>query len=175
MYSNQSKVYYVETSNKAGGMANSNTNSCALNLLDSLFINSGISIIANYNTNNLLGYDNELINLVRLQIANPSYAISPISNTISELIKIINDLNNSKLNLENQINIGTSNDSNLVINVIKKDIVQNSSIKLLYVQYLLMYDLKLTNGVFIESYLLNAAAVLAANGNSLVIDYIQHE
>jgi hypothetical protein len=37
-----------------------------------------------------------------------------------------------------------------------------------------MYDLQLTNGVFIDSYLTNAAAVLAANGNSLVIDYLQN-
>jgi hypothetical protein len=170
MYSNKTKVYYATLVQVETGTGTGSTTS----IIDLLFIEKATIIIADYNINNFLSYDNELLNLIKLQIANPLYNLSPISNTISELIKIVNDLNNTRLDLENQIHIGSnsSNGSNLTINSTTKNIVQNSSIKLLYVQYLLMYDLKLTNGVFIESYLTNAAAVLAANGNTLVMDYI---
>jgi hypothetical protein len=172
MYTNQSKVYYITLVDVKPGAGSS----AETNIMDLAFINEATYIIADYKVNNFLSYDTEFLNLIKLQIANPLYYLSPISNTISELIKLVNDLNNIKLDLENQINIGfrSPNGSNLTINATSKNIEQNSSIKLLYVQYLLMYDLQLTNGVFIDSYLTNAAAVLAANGNSLVIDYLQN-
>jgi hypothetical protein len=170
MYSNQSKVYYSNLVQTRTGLSGTTS------IMDLSFIAEASLIIADYNINNFLSYDNEFLNLIKLQIANPLYYLSPISNTISELIKLINNLNNTKLDLENQINLGfkSTNGSNLTINANSKNISQNSSIKLLYVQYLLMYDLKLTNGVFIDLYLNNAAAVLAANGNTLVIDYLQN-
>lgn len=171
MYSNKSKVYYVELSQT--GTCNING---SISMIDLSFVEKATLILAEYKINNFEAYDNEYLNLIKLQIDNPTYYLSPISNVISDLINLVNELNNLKLNLENQIYIGTNSTtgSNLTVNANTKDLSQNSSIKLLYIQYLLMYDLQSTNGVFIDAYLTNAAAVLAANGNTLVTDYLHN-
>jgi hypothetical protein len=48
-----------------------------------------------------------------------------------------------------------------------KQLTQNSSIKLVYLQYLLLYDISLTNGIFIDQYLSEAQQVLDKNGGLL--------
>jgi hypothetical protein len=75
-----------------------------------------------------------------------------------------------KKDLQSQINILENLEKNQLPKLELQDVKQvsqDSSIKLVYLQYLLLYDISLTNGIFIDQYLAEAQNVLDKNGGLL--------
>jgi hypothetical protein len=88
-----------------------------------------------------------------------------------DLINIINSLIITKNDILEQLRRCELDDlaeyKSRFTKLTEKKIEQNSGIKLVYLQYLLMYDISGTNGLFIDEYLLEAQKVLDANGGLL--------
>jgi hypothetical protein len=115
---------------------------------------------------------NELINeLNNLKSTNVNYTFDPTSSTLVDLINIINSLIITKNDILEQLRRCELDDlaeyKSRFTKLTEKKIEQNSGIKLVYLQYLLMYDISGTNGLFIDEYLLEAQKVLDANGGLL--------
>jgi hypothetical protein len=104
--------------------------------------------------------------------------IQLIANKINNFIETSTDLNKeiSVLNividdLKDQLQYCQTDDHTTKlqtdVNLITTTIEQDSSIKLVYLQYLLLYDINLTNGIFMDIYLQEAQQILDDNGGKL--------
>lgn len=165
MYRNQTKAYYVTTSNSGGGSnggGNTNTNA---------FILIASSLVDAYNKSEKTTYDNLMNALNDLKNTNVNYLLDTTSNTVVTLINVINSLIITKDDILSQLRTLELEElhscKSSIAKLTEKKIEQNSSIKLVYLQYLLMYDITLTNGNFIDEYLLEAQKVLDENGGLL--------
>lgn len=160
MYSSKApKQFY---SNLSSGNTN-NTNTVA-------FTNEGLILLKYYNQN-INSYINEINNnYTKLKNQYPNYKLEDGSIVISSMSEIIYSLLLVKQDLQNQItvleNLEKYNTPDLKLQGTKQ-LTQNSSIKLVYLQYLLLYDISLTNGIFIDIYLSEAQQVLDKNGGLL--------
>ena len=81
------------------------------------------------------------------------------------MLNVNTDLNKQLIFLENNDLYIINNDR---INISSKIITQDTKIKLVYVQYLLMYNISSTNGIFITEYLNNAQRLLNINKGKIV-------
>jgi len=165
MYSNNTKSYYNNVESTSSYTPYNNSSS--LTYSDTLFVNIAISLITVYNKNNMNSYNKCLDNLRLLQKSNPNYKNSIISNTVSNLITALNNMLNVNTDLNKQLIFLENNDLYIInndrINISSKIITQDTKIKLVYVQYLLMYNISSTNGIFITEYLNNAQRLLNIN------------
>lgn len=169
MFNNNSllKRYYI-TSNTIGTSAGLT--------FSPEFISKGKLIIQYYTTNSLIDFNNNVLDYNELKIKYPSYISDPYLNIISQLVDIVNVLYNSNIdlktqnfNLENALKnskctcggerLGTSS---------KYSIVQDTTIDIVYLQYLLIYSLTDSNGIFIPSRLETARQILSNNGGKLL-------
>lgn len=162
MYSNQTKVYYSTLATTNGGGGNGGENP---------FVTESLVLLNLYNNGNVQGFTDELPVFQELKVTNPNYKLDNTSLVVTQLVDIMNSLLIVKKDLEDQIYILENNDfcishnNNLNINSVQ--MTQHSGLKLEYLQYLLMYDIKLTNGIFIDIYLKEAKQVLEQNGGIL--------
>ena len=100
--------------------------------------------------------------------------MSQLSDLVNNYININIDLQKQINNLENALVIITNknNLANVVINT--KNIEQDTSIKLEYLQYLIMFDISASNGLFLPANLEIAKEVLKNNGNRLQYNFINY-
>ena len=154
------KQYYISSDNSN----TVNTNA---------FVAEGLILLNNYNKS-IDSYINEInTNYTNLKNQYPNYRLEDGSLVISSFAEIVYSLLLVKKDLENQISILENIEKPQIEHVglqVTKPIEQNSSIKLVYLQYLLLFDISLTNGIFIDQYLQEAQQVLDKNGGLLYHD-----
>jgi hypothetical protein len=178
MYSNNTKPYYINLpstgtggNNGSGGTGNGDCNCSLINI----FNTEVTKLLILYSTNNISGFTKELEILVNLEIANPAYKFNDICKNLVKLIYVINSLIVANDDLKIQIkNLETAQYNDLMSSkmmLTELSITQSAGIKLVYLQYLIMYDIKLTNGLFIQAYLDEAQQVLTDNGNVLQYNF----
>lgn len=121
---------------------------------------------------NYKNYNNGVVKYNNLKLHYPIYKKSTDLNIISQLINYINfyvenikNLNNQLTSLEQKLSDMES--SNSYIYTSSYNINQNTSLKLEYVQYLLLFDINASNGVFLKSHLDIAKHLLSINNNRL--------
>jgi hypothetical protein len=165
MYSNQTKVYYQTLDTTGGGGGGGGSGDA------NPFVTEALVLLDLYQNNDIPGYFAELPTYEQLKISNPTYNLNNTSNAVVQLIDIVTSLLIVKEDLENQIYILENEElchmgsGKLTLGSVT--INQNSALKLEYLQYLLMYDISLTNGIFMDSYLEEARRVLESNGGIL--------
>jgi hypothetical protein len=135
------------------------------------FIYEASILLHYYDTNNSTLFHNEIDTTYSKLKLTTNYINNVISHTAVQLIDGVNTLFITNHDLQEQLGIL---EEELIIKLNSKQIaidslfvVQNTNFKLLYLQYLLMYDIKLTNGLFIDTYLNNAQKVLDSNNGIL--------
>lgn len=171
MYSNQTKVYYTTLPTSSGGGGSGGGGGGGGTDGDNPFVTESLVLLDLYNNGNVQGFFNELPTFQQLKVTNPNYKLNNTSLAVTQLVDIMNSLLIVKKDLEDQIYILENNDfcishnNNLNINSVQ--MTQHSGLKLEYVQYLLLYDIKLTNGIFIDTYLAESRKVLEQNGGLL--------
>lgn len=116
------------------------------------------------------------LNILKKQLPNYSFVtelllMTQLINIINNYINITNDLSSQINNLEDAITFAANrNDtSNYIVN--KKVLVQDTMLNLEYVQYLIMFDIQQSNGLFLENNLIIAREVLKNNGNRLQYNF----
>jgi len=143
------------------------------NVLDISFIDEANTLLQYYYNNNIIEYNHEIDTIYsNLKSTIPTYVNSTTSNVIVQLIDLFNLLLTSNTDLQDQIVVLEQElfqqiNENSKIEICKTSINQDSVFKLVYLQYLLMYDITLTDGLFIDTYLQNAQNVLDLNNGML--------
>jgi len=138
------------------------------------FIHEAITLLYYFNSNNSTSFHNEIdTTYSKLKLA-IKYTNNKVSYTTVQLIDNINSLFITNHDLKNQTNI-LENELVIKLNLDKIGIdsislLQNTNLKLVYLQYLLMYDINLSNGLFIDVYLNDAQRVLDSNNGILQHD-----
>ena len=96
------------------------------------------------------------LNILKKQLPNYSFVtelllMTQLINIINNYINITNDLSSQINNLEDAITFAANrNDtSNYIVN--KKVLVQDTMLNLEYVQYLIMFDIQQSNGLFLDA------------------------
>jgi hypothetical protein len=169
MYFYKTKEYYRKSKSNT-------TNGTGTGTL-SPFVNVGLKLLNYYIRNDKSSFNNTIsTEYTQVKLANPNYTLDQTNKVITYsidnlyILNIINiDLNNQLKQLENACT--TNSNNKLEVNTTSQNISQNTSIKLVYLQYLLMYDINETNGIFIDVYLQNATQVLNNNNGELVYNY----
>jgi hypothetical protein len=158
---NKTKRYYNSISNNNINTVESSTtilfNEYILNILNAIWLQD---------------YDKfyqEIDKLNELKAQYPNYKYTDSLNIMVELVDLVRnfreqivDLKSQLLNLEETL----SNDIKCAtkINMPETQIIQNTSIKLEYMQYLLMFDINESRGIFLQANLERAREVLKENG-----------
>ena len=171
MYSNMTKRYYTNIPSTTCYSPYNMTNSTG-NGNDSPFINIANTFVKYYTSNNIINFTNLIPKLTILEKTYPNYKNNKISSTIVNLIDSLTSLLNVNMDLKKQLEFLENHD----LCERKKDsiffndqiIKQNVGINLVYTQYLLMYNISATNGIFTEEYLNNARELLNSNNGKLV-------
>lgn len=158
-YSKAPKQYYLNLSNTI----DTNTNTYT-------FTKEGLLLLKLYN-NDVNSYISEIQNnYTKLKEQFPNYKLEDGSVVITSMAEIIYSLLLVKKDLENQITAleNLQKDTTSKVHIPEpKQVSQNSAIKLVYLQYLLLFDISLTNGIFIDQYLLESQKVLDKYGGLL--------
>ena len=167
---NNTKVYFPNVASSSSYSPYNNKSIICSS--DNLFIQIANNFAKYYTSNNITNYINLLPKLISLQKSNPNYKNNAIALTISSLIDCLSSMININIDLNNQLLFLENNDLFIIkkpqIVIQNQTINQNTSIKLIYMQYLLMYDISASNGIFIDKYLSNAQNVLNFNNGFLV-------
>ena len=158
---NRTKRYYNSISNTNIFTVESSTtilfNEYILNILDAVWMQD-------YNK-----FYIEIDKLNELKAQYPNYKYTDSLNIMVQLVDIVRNFREQivdlKLQLQNleetlAINIKT----NSRISMPETQIVQDTSIKLEYMQYLLMFDINESRGIFLEANLERAREILKENG-----------
>ena len=163
MFYKQTKPYYVQ-------LKNTNQTSAML----TAFTNEGNILLNIYANNSIASYFAEFDGRFKeLKSLYPQYKLENTVNVIASFGDALNNLMTKNSLLDEEIIslrkiISEEKCHNNTIGVLEeKQLVQSADIKLVYIQYLLLYDLTLTNGLFIDSYLEDAERILIKNGGSL--------
>ena len=96
--------------------------------------------------------------------------MSSLVEIITNYFTTINSLNNQITSLERRLLQKHCNEGNTSL-YNYKNINQDTLLKKEYIQYLLLFDLKKSNGVFIETYLNIARDLLSKNNNELIREF----
>lgn len=175
MFSNNSvvKKYYEILSTTGGGNTGGGGGTGGTDPIASLFIAKANIILNFYNDHNLQAFNNEIIIFNNLKTLYPSYidntqilVVTNFVNIIDTLYNVNLDLINQKTILENELLVEHNSFYN--INMDSYNLIQNTQLDIVYLQYLLMYDLNDSNGIFIPSKLEVAKQVLINNNYVLV-------
>jgi hypothetical protein len=164
MYSNPKKAYYNALSNSGSG-----------SVVGSAFIKEAIILLNYYNSNNIILWNTEYNSIyAQLKASNQNYQNDTTAYTISQLIDNLNtsiivtaDLRNQVIVLEQTLAIEHNDSSNMVLG--SGSIEQNAQLNKVYVQYMLIFNLSSTNGIFIPSNLNKAQNLLDTNAGQITI------
>ncbi len=158
---NKTKRYYNSISNTNINTVESSTtilfNEYILNILDAIWLQDYVKFYV------------EIEKLNGLKAQYPNYKYTDSLNIMVELVDLVRNfreqivdlksqLNNLEDTLANDIKCGTK------INMPETQIIQDTSIKLEYMQYLLMFDINESRGIFLQANLERAREVLKENG-----------
>jgi hypothetical protein len=172
------KTYY------SSQIRNTQSNSKANNFSSNNIFNKQIQKIVILLTNN--DNDNSIkdkiikefnnLNILKKQLPNYNFVtelvlMTQLINIINNYININTDLYNQISNLEDAIDFAVKSQSNSNYITNTKILVQNTEINLEYLQYLIMFDIQESNGLFLENNLLIAKEVLRNNGNRLQYNF----
>lgn len=139
--------------------------------LGDLFLKEIIILIKLYLLNDITGFNLAYSSTFEnLKTSNSSYTLDKYASSLVDLIDIIYSLIAVNADLKKQITILENEELalfNQSVNITSVSLSQNTSLKMEYLQYLLLYDINLTNGMFIDSYLEVAKQVLTDNGGQL--------
>ncbi len=139
--------------------------------LGDLFLKEIIIMIKLYLQNDITGFNLAYgTTYENLKTSNSSYVLDTYASSLVDLIEIIYSLIAVNADLKRQISILENEELalfNQSVNIKSVSLNQDTSLKLEYLQYLLLYDINLTNGLFIDSYLEVAKQVLDDNGGQL--------
>jgi hypothetical protein len=166
MIYSQTKPYYVQVTNT--GSSNRNTSAIL-----SAFTIEGIKLLELYAKKCVSDYFTEIeTNFRQLKNTYPQYKYDDGANVISSFADAVYNLLTVNDALNDEIEMLRSKITTICnkekINIKEAEhISQSASIKLVYLQYLLLYDLSLTNGIFIDVYLKEAEKMLQSNGGML--------
>lgn len=162
MYSNPKKAYYTTLLNSGTGSA-----------FGSAFIKEANILLNYYNSNNIILWNTEYAtDYAQLKATSRNYQNDITAYTISQLIDNLNSSIIVTTDLKNQVNILEEtlaiehNDSyNMVLG--SSSIEQNVQVNKLYIQYILLFNLSLTNNIFIPAKLDQAQELLDANAGQI--------
>ncbi len=144
------------------------------NVITSAFTKQGIKLLKIYANNCIEDYFTEVeTNFKKLKKTYPQYKFDDSAYVISSFIDAVynlltvNDTLDDEIKLLRQKIASINADRQKIIVKEGETVTQSSSIKLVYLQYMLLYDLTLTNGKFVQIYLDEAEKVLRQNGGIL--------
>jgi hypothetical protein len=158
---NRTKRYYNSISNTNIFTVESSTtilfNEYILNILDAVWIQD-------YNK-----FYIEIDKLNELKAQYPNYKYTDSLNIMVQLVDIVRNFREQivdlKLQLQNlEETLSNNIKTNSRISMPETQIIQDTSIKLEYMQYLLMFDINESRGIFLEANLERAREVLRENG-----------
>jgi hypothetical protein len=161
--------------NSNGGSSGSSGSSGISSLILNAFTNGGIKLLDLYAKNLIKEYYNEVdTGFKKIKNTYPQYKQNDSTNLISSFVDTVYELLVLNGNLDDEIiflkkkldfiNTITSEKIKIKENIL---VAQSSSIKIIYTQYLLLYDLDLSGGKFIDAYLKEAERIYIKNGNKL--------
>ena len=166
MYSNPKKSYYTSLSNSSSGSGS---------VFGSAFINEAIILLKYYDSNNIILWNTEFNSgYAQLKLTSTNYKNDITAYTVSQLIDNLNTTIIVTTDLRNQINIlqqQLSNQQQQTTNMFVGggSIEQNVKLNKVYIQYMLLYNLSATNGVFIPTKLDEAQTILDENGGQITM------
>ena len=158
---NRTKRYYNSISNTNIFTVESSTtilfNEYILNILDAVWMQD-------YNK-----FYIEIDKLNELKAQYPNYKYTDSLNIMVQLVDIVRNFREQivdlKLQLQNlEETLSNNIKTNSRISMPETQIIQDTSIKLEYMQYLLMFDINESRGIFLEANLERAREVLRENG-----------
>lgn len=158
---NRTKRYYNSISNTNIFTVESSTtilfNEYILNILDAIWLQDYVKFYV------------EIDKLSELKAQYPNYKYTDSLNIMVQLVDIVRNFREQIVDLKSQLNNleeTLSNDTKCgtKISMPETQIIQDTSIKLEYMQYLLMFDINESRGIFLEANLERAREVLKENG-----------
>ena len=161
----KTKPYYIQINNTS-----STTQSSPML---TAFTNEGLKLLDLYAKKCMNDYLTEVeTNYKKLKTTYPNYQNESSINVITSFVDsmynllIINDTLEDEIELlRNRCTAYAHMDKISVIEI--KELEQSADIKIVYLQYLLLYDLSLTDGVFVDKFLVEAENILKRNGGIL--------
>lgn len=165
MFYKQTKIYYVQVSknsNSGGGSSYFNP-----------FIDEGKKLLDLYAHQCIAEYITEVdTTFENLKKTYPQYPYDAGAKIIVDFVDalyntlLVNEqLDDEIIVLQKELAEKCSHNQITVREV--KTLEQSTSIKMVYLQYMLLFDLSLTNGVFVDKYLEEARIILEKNGGVL--------
>jgi hypothetical protein len=161
---NKTKRYYNSISNTNINTVESSTtilfNEYILNILDAIWLQDYVKFYV------------EIEKLNGLKAQYPNYKYTDSLNIMVELVDLVRNFREQIVDLKSQL----QNLEDTLANDIKQgskiimpetQIIQDTSIKLEYMQYLLMFDINESRGIFLQANLERAREVLKENGYRL--------
>ena len=177
------KSYYSSQSKNSQTNSKSNNFAYSSNTIFNRQIQKIVLILTNSDSandknkiNNLFFKEINNLNILKKQLPNFNFVtelvlMTQLVNIINNYININSDLYSQIKNLEDAIAfaVQTQNESNYISH--NKLLVQDTQINLEYMQYLIMFDIQESNGLFLENNLEIAIEVLRKNGNRLQYNF----
>ena len=158
---NRTKRYYNSISNTNIFTVESSTtilfNQYILNILDAIWLQDYVKFYV------------EIDKLNELKAQYPNYKYTDSLNIMVQLVDIVRNFREQIVDLKSQLNnleetLANDTKCGTKISMPETQIIQDTSIKLEYMQYLLMFDINESRGIFLEANLERAREVLRENG-----------
>lgn len=158
---NRTKRYYNSISNTNIFSVESSTtilfNEYILNILDAIWLQDYVKFYV------------EIDKLNELKAQYPNYKYTDSLNIMVQLVDIVRNFREQIVDLKSQLNnleetLANDTKCGTKISMPETQIIQDTSIKLEYMQYLLMFDINESRGIFLEANLERAREVLKENG-----------
>ena len=158
---NRTKRYYNSISNTNIFTVESSTtilfNEYILNILDAIWLQDYVKFYV------------EIDKLNELKAQYPNYKYTDSLNIMVQLVDIVRNFREQIVDLKSQLNnleetLANDTKCGTKISMPETQIIQDTSIKLEYMQYLLMFDINESRGIFLEANLERAREVLRENG-----------
>lgn len=158
---NRTKRYYNSISNTNIFSVESSTtilfNEYILNILDAIWLQDYVKFYV------------EIDKLNELKAQYPNYKYTDSLNIMVQLVDIVRNFREQIVDFKSQLNnleetLANDTKCGTKISMPETQIIQDTSIKLEYMQYLLMFDINETRGIFLEANLERAREVLKENG-----------
>jgi len=147
--------------------------------LNYLFNAEVTKIISYYKNNSIDKFNETIIKYNKLKKSFSTYALITELSLEAQLVELlrnnmttVTDLQQQIIKLESSLETCMNKENTMyqkgLLTNTDKQLTQDTSIKLEYLQYLLMYDINATNGLFLPAQLDIAAANLKRNNGNLV-------
>jgi hypothetical protein len=158
---NRTKRYYNSITNTNIFTVESSTtilfNEYILKILDAIWLQDYVKFYV------------EIDKLNELKSQYPNYKYTDSLNIMVQLVDIVRNFREQIVDLKSQLDnleetLANDTRTGTKISMPETQIIQDTSIKLEYMQYLLMFDINETRGIFLEANLERAREVLKENG-----------